>query len=251
MGFLDVMLGNRPDMQLLPGTQTSIDETNAYKPRMSKPMKQLRNALVRGDDVSNMGLFSSLRQNEAADLSDIDSEAGYGASALYGAASGDNALQMRAMTDRAKENRRAQTGGQYVNALQGALGMTEQAYQNKQAAEQWKQNTLNGLRGQVYDRSRQGGGLLGSLVSGAAQVGAGFATKCWVVRAIYGDTDPRVAILRFYIFYGGWNGIIARTFASLYLRFGERVAKVVKRNRAVRATMRILFDYLLRRAERS
>src|SRR4026207_1559635 len=110
MGFKDVMLGGRMDPTLLPGMQDSIDAVGGMKFRMPKFLKQAKKALNTGSDVNNLGVLAPFRQAEAADLSDIESEAGYGANALYGAAGGDQAIAMRAMTDRAKENRRADTG---------------------------------------------------------------------------------------------------------------------------------------------
>lgn len=175
MGFKDVMLGSRPDMTLLPGVQTSIDDILGMQFRLPKFIKQMKKGLEKGTDVSNMGVFAPLRQAEAADLSDIEAEAGYGANALYGAAGGDQAIQMRAMTDRAKERRRESTGRQYVDAMAGMRDEVSRAYQNRQAANQWRQDTVGRLRTAQYDRSRRGGGLLGDIVRGGASVASSAA----------------------------------------------------------------------------
>ena len=175
MGFKDVMLGYRPDMQMLPGTQQSIDETAGMKSRLPKFLKQAKNALNTGSDVSNLGVFAPYKQAEATDIADIDAEAGFGANALYGAAGGDQAIAMRAMTDRAKERRREQTGRQYVDAMGHLQDEVTGALQQKYANQMWQQDTINRLRAQQYDRSRRGGGLLGQLVQGAGQAAAAYA----------------------------------------------------------------------------
>lgn len=177
MGFKDVMLGARPDLALLPGTEESIADVGAMKFRLPKFLKQAKNALNKGTDVSNLGVFAPYKQAEAADISDIDAEAGYGANALYGAAGGDQAIAMRALTDRAKERRREETGRQYVTAMSDLQDKVTNALQQKNANQMWQQDTLARLRSNVYDRSRRGGGLLGSLVQGAAGVGAAFAGR--------------------------------------------------------------------------
>lgn len=175
MGFKDVMLGSRPDMTLLPGTETSINETRGMNFRIPKFLKKAGKALNRGDDVSGLGVFAPFRQAEAADLSDIEAEAGYGANALYGAAGGDQAIAMKALTDRAKERRRESTGRQYVEGMAGLRGEITSALQNRDASRMWQQDTINRLRAQQYDRSRRGSGLLGQIVQGAAGVASAAA----------------------------------------------------------------------------
>lgn len=249
MGFKDVMLGGRPDMTLLPGTDTSIAETGAMKFRLPKYLKDAKKALNAGSDVSNLGTFAPLKQAEATDLADIDEEAGYGANALYGAAGGDQAIAMRAMTDRAKEHRREQTGRQYVDAMAGLRDDVTGALQQKSANQMWQQDALNKLRAQVYDRSRQGGGLLGGLVSGAASVGAGFAAHCWIARALWGDDDPRVKTVRFWLILRALDSLFWKFFLLMYIRFGERIAEKVKKGGLTRWIASMVFGLILILAE--
>jgi len=244
------MLGARPDMALMPGMDESIGDVSGMKFRLPKYLKQAKKAFNTGSDVSNLGVFAPFKQAEATDLRDIDEEAGYGANALYGAAGGDQAIAMRALTDRAKENRRAQTGRQYVDAAAGLRGEVTDALREKDASEKWRQEMLGKLRSNVYDRSRQGGGLLGSLVQGAAGVGAAFAGRpCWIARVLWGDDDPRVALVRFWLVVRAGESLFWKAFLLLYLRFGERIAEKVKRGGPVRWIASKVFERILTLAE--
>lgn len=258
IGFKDVMLGSRPDMVLLPGMQQSISDVGGMNFRMPKYIKQLNKGLTRGEDISNMGAFAPLRQAEAADLADIDESYMFGANALAGAQGGEQLNQLNAMRDRAKMQRRGQTGNQYVNALSGVRDEIGRAYQNREAGRMWQQEMLGKLRGNVYDRSRQGGGLLGSLVQGAAGVASAYATggmaagakpSCWVARALWGDTDPRVFIVRCWLMLRSHESLFWLLFWKAYGRFGQRVANKVRKGKLTHWVASLIFNRILQAAE--
>lgn len=234
MGFLDFLTGSRPDYRLLPGVSDSISGLNNLSfglGKAGKSAKKLLGQLDAGEDVSNIGSFSPIRQEEASDLSDIDMDYSTGANVLNAAGGGEQANQINAMRDRAKENRRAQTGRQMVGALsslrQGASDELERATGRKNAEELQRQQLLLGARGMQYNNNQRTGGILGSLISGAAQVGGAYLgnPNCWIARKIYGDNDPRVDMVRTYLLNWEQRSPIGAFVVYLYCRYGERVAK--------------------------
>lgn len=92
------------------------------------------------------------------------------------------------------------------------------------------------------------GGALSSFGKGFGEAaGAGaFAAMCWVAAAIYGDGSPEFWAARRYIVYQ-WKGRTADIVRALYLRFGERVAKVVRKSRTLKFMLKPLFDVAVRR----
>lgn len=140
MGLSDILFGSKPQYTLLPGVQDSINQVQGMDFGLGLAGKQAKKTLKQldaGEDVSNIGSFSPIRQEEAADLSDIDMDYMSGANALEGAAGGDQLNQINRMRDLAKENRRAQTGRQMVTALgdlrQSATNTFTNARQNWEA----------------------------------------------------------------------------------------------------------------------
>lgn len=78
----------------------------------------------------------------------------------------------------------------------------------------------------------------------AAGIAAPFAAGCWIAAAVYGGWDsPRVPIVREYIF-NTWpkQSWVGRLVAKLYMRFGERVAKVVKVSPTLKSVFLSLFE---------
>jgi hypothetical protein len=84
-----------------------------------------------------------------------------------------------------------------------------------------------------------------------AAAGLGWAPFCWIARALYGDDDPRVDLLRHWLL-NVWARYspMGALFVWCYQRYGERAAEVVKRNRVVRTFAQLVFDHLLRRAQK-
>jgi len=141
--------------------------------------KHTLKSLDSGEDVSNMGTFAPIRQEEAADLSDIDMNYMSGANALEGAAGGDQLNQINRMRDEAVSNRRAQTGRQMVTGLNDlrnwATNTFSAARSERMANERWQQEELARLKGMVYNNQRSGG-ILPALIQGAASVGGAAIT---------------------------------------------------------------------------
>jgi len=89
---------------------------------------------------------------------------------------------------------------------------------------------------QLADSQRSS--LLGKILGGAA-TGVGMAI-CWVARAVYGEADPRWLLFR-ERFFDGRYPILAR----LYVRFGERFARLVRRSRWLRLVVKYFMDKVI------
>jgi len=179
MGFMDAFLG-RPQMRMLPGVSDSINALNNMSFGLGaagKSAKHLLKQLDSGQDVSDIGTFSPIRQEEASDLSDIDMDYSTGANVLNAAGGGEQANQINAMRDRAKERRREMTGRQMVSAIAGMRGQAmdelERANQRRDSMDLQRQALILQGRGMQYNATPTGG-FLGSLISGGAQVGGAF-----------------------------------------------------------------------------
>lgn len=251
MGFLDFLTGT-PKYKLLPGVSDSINGLNGLNfgiGKAAKSSQRLLKHLDAGDDVSDIGTFSPIRQEEAADLSDIDMDYSTGANVLNAAGGGEQANQINAMRDRAKENRRAQTGRQMVGALgslrQGALDTLDRATGRRDAEELQRQQLLLQARGSQYN-STGTGGLLGSLISGGAQVAGAYlgGKPCWIAKSIWGKNDPRVDIVRSYLLDWDQRSLMGAFVVWLYRKYGERIAK---QKWAVRC-LKPLFNHWLKKA---
>lgn len=250
MGFLDALIG-RPQMKLLPGISDSINSINGLDfgglGLVGKQAKHTLKDLDAGRDVSDIGAFSPIRQEEAADLSDIDMDYSTGANVLNAAGGGEQANQINAMRDRAKENRRAQTGRQMV----GALGDLRRDATNTftHARDQWNENELRRqqlllqARGSQYNATPSGG-FLGQMISGASQAAGAYLGACWIAEAIWGKDDPRVDLVRGYLLDWERRSPVGAFVVYLYRRYGERIAK---RKRIVRC-LTPLFNHWLKMA---
>ena len=117
-------------------------------------------ALDRGDDVSSMGAFAEIGQNEAKNLSEIDQNYSEGANALEANQGGDNLNQINRMKDLAQERTREDSGRQRVTALSdlrnSATNTFQQARQQRMAQEDWQQQALMQARSNVFDNRRTG-----------------------------------------------------------------------------------------------
>jgi len=249
MGFMDAFLG-RPQMRLLPGISDSISGLNSINFGLGKAGKTAKHFLrdwSSGADTSDSGFYQPLRQQEAADLSDIDMDYATGANVLNATGSGEQANQINAMRDRAKENRREQTGRQTVDAMTGLAGWAsdtlERATARRDSDELARQGLLLDARRSQYNATPTGG-FLGQMLSGASQAGSAYLGKtCWIAAAIYGEGDPRVDKVRSYL--SDWENTspVGAFVVWLYRRYGERVAK---RKWMVRC-LTPLFNYWLRK----
>lgn len=251
MGFLDALIG-RPQMKLLPGMNDSINSINNLDfgglGFAGKQAKGTLKDLDAGRDVSDMGAFAPLRQEEAADLSDIDMDYSTGANVLNAAGGGEQANQINAMRDRSKERRREMTGRQMVGALGDLRRSATDTFTH--ARDAWNENELRRqqlllqARGSQYNATPTGG-FLGGIIQGGAQAASAYlGAGCWVAEAIWGKGDPRVDLVRSYLFQWSRRTLVGAIVVYLYRRFGERLSK---RKRIVRC-LKPLFNYWLKQA---
>ena len=90
------------------------------------------------------------------------------------------------------------------------------------------------------------------LVGGLAQAGASAAAACWIAAEVYdGWGDPRVDSVRDWIF-NVWaeTSVVGALVAKIYLKFGERIARLVRKNQVLKAGFKRLFDIALRKSKR-
>lgn len=88
-----------------------------------------------------------------------------------------------------------------------------------------------------------------AVVNTAAKAGGSWITKgCWIAEAVYGVDDRRTHVVRAYL--NGPFRVKKRgdLIMRVYLRFGERVARVVKKSKLLKALFRPFFDAALSRA---
>lgn len=87
-------------------------------------------------------------------------------------------------------------------------------------------------------------------MNSAGTAAAGYLGKggCWIAEAIYGVTDPRTLLIRYWLNSEFVKHAFGRMVMALYLRHGRRVARMVKRSLALRLLFRPLFELALRKA---
>ncbi len=77
------------------------------------------------------------------------------------------------------------------------------------------------------------GAMIGGLAGGLGSLGGGFASKCWVAREVYGVHNPK------WIQFREWLTNEAPSwFDSLYLKYGERVAKFISNKPRIKSIIR-------------
>lgn len=75
------------------------------------------------------------------------------------------------------------------------------------------------------------------------------SSGCWIAAEIYGGwLNPRTVIVRNWLNREFKKSIVGRMTMSLYLRFGERTARVIRRHPALKRMFRPLFDLALQKA---
>lgn len=82
-------------------------------------------------------------------------------------------------------------------------------------------------------------------IGGLASTGLEFAALCWIAEAIWKAGDRRTEMVRYWLRNVYSKTVIGNLFCRLYLRYGQRVAAMVREYRAVRYTMKPLFDHFL------
>ena len=94
--------------------------------------------------------------------------------------------------------------------------------------------------------------FLPALIGGGATVAAGFAGVprpkdggCWIAEAIYGPDDPRTHLVREWLNVEFALHPLGRYVMKAYLRFGRRVAVLVRKNKLAQLLFRPFFDRAL------
>lgn len=113
-----------------------------------------------------------------------------------------------------------------------ALGLGNQATQAGTQAGQsgWFQNLTAGMN------------AAGNVAGAAAKIAQG---GCWIAEALYGELDPRTALLRSWLNQEFRETPLGAIVMPLYLRFGKLIALAVRLSTRVRNKLRPLFDQAL------
>lgn len=138
-----------------------------------------------------------------------------------------------------------------------AYGLAGQELGGAESAYSGAANSLTGAakinQGVLDTQAQQKGammGLIGSLVGAGGTIGAAAMGKppvsCWVAAAIYGDLTSQFFAARRFIFQR-WKGPIANITKKIYLRFGERLANVVRGSASLKFALKPLFDLAVER----
>jgi hypothetical protein len=102
-------------------------------------------------------------------------------------------------------------------------------------------NQVMGIMGQLGGMA----GGAGSILSGLNGGGRG----CWIAAAVYdGWLDPRTIKVREWIFGPFRSTMLGKVVADIYLKYGERVAKMISLHPILRKPFKKLFDLALQRA---
>lgn len=182
MGFMDFLMGSRPDLRFTPGAEQTIQSLQGMQLGLSGPARQAKSLFKQlnlGKDVSSMGQFAPIAQNEAKNLADVDFDYMTGANALVGAQGGGadaDVNQLNRMRDIAKGRVREQAGRERVQALSDlrnqAWQMWQRGSENWDQQEMQRQQLLAQARSpqNMYD-ARRSGGILPGLIQAGAQLG--------------------------------------------------------------------------------
>jgi hypothetical protein len=90
---------------------------------------------------------------------------------------------------------------------------------------------------------------LGGAAGGAGGLMTGLKAPCWVAAEVYnGWLDPRVDMVRRWIFGEFRKTFFGRVVSNVYLNCGELVASAIRRCPVLRHPFKALFDCALRRS---
>ena len=78
--------------------------------------------------------------------------------------------------------------------------------------------------------------------------GVAVAVPCWVASVLYGEHAWQTHLLRWYISGPLSKQTVGRLFLDLYIRYGQQVARFLKRYPSTQVVIKPLFDRLLQRA---
>jgi len=93
-------------------------------------------------------------------------------------------------------------------------------------------------------------GVMSALSQGAQGAASmGFKPGCWIAAEVYnGWLDPRVSLVRGWIFGEFAKKFLGSLAARAYLKFGERTAEAIRQHPMLRRPFKALFDCALRKA---
>lgn len=252
-----------PEDKTLSGWQNDLYGSTATKSKAGKWSKKFLTKLGEGEDVSDYGELAGVRSREANAQANVGMDYMSGANALLAnSGNADDVGQMNRQRDLQREKIHDQAGREEIDALGNLTGtaasINESDNQFRNNFEmQGKTAAMNNRLQDYQSRLKyttpfwQSALLAG--ISGAGAVAGAFthpgSGSCWIAEALFGVDDARTHLLRFWI-NQVWarRSIVGCVFAYLYSRFGERLARVVKRNRAVRGLASIVFSRLLKKA---
>ena len=89
-------------------------------------------------------------------------------------------------------------------------------------------------------------GMIGDVGKAAMMPTAG----CWIAEAIYGADDFRTHLVRAWLNTEFTKQRIGKIVMAFYMKFGQRIAKLVRKNIVLKTLLTPLFDCALRRAEK-
>ena len=81
------------------------------------------------------------------------------------------------------------------------------------------------------------GAIFGGLLGAAGSIGGGFASKCWVAREVYGESNPKWIQFREWL-----TNEAPRWFDKLYVNYGERFAKFISNKPRLKLIIRNWMD---------
>ena len=88
--------------------------------------------------------------------------------------------------------------------------------------------------------------LATAAIGSAGQVGAAAEKGCWIAAELYGENSPKFWLARNFIF-TTWKGFTARIVQRLYLRYGQRIALLLRAHPSLKRLFRPLFDAAIER----
>lgn len=146
------------------------------------------------------------------------------------------------------------------NTANGLLSSTQQANQNSATTNNADAaGTNTSLYGTASQQTPTAIGSVLGAAGGLANAGASIyktattpATGCWVAAEIFGGwNEPRTNLVRDYIFGDFRNSWLGCLLSDLYLEYGERMAKGIKRHRSLRWIFTRICNLALRQARKA
>lgn len=250
----------------VPGLSQFLSPLQGFQPGLGKSgrvAKNLLGDLQSGNYEGLAGSFlSPIKDQFAVNQRENDRSLNMGANALY---QGSQPGLMAAIGNEGRLKNQEGLGMSLASAIPGLYGQASNAFQSAYNTKQGL--TLDAMRAALEGKiggnklvtnpsmwSSITGGLK-DLMQGAGSLAGGFGMGgsggggCWIAEAVYGIDDPRTHFLRWWLnTVWAHESIVGFIFMALYLRIGQRVARVVKRNNLVRWVARFVFDGLLTKA---